>query len=239
MDYPNIKEYSKETLLKYEKEVVGIYLSGHPLDDYVEKFKNYNFNSGMVEIAEKEEGFEGEGEDEPVSYVGDVQNDMKVVCGGIITDVRKTVTKTGNKEMGFAKLEDLLGTIDLTFFPNAYRNLKHLIVEDSMATIKGKLNLREGEKPTILVDEIIPWNNKAKQQTEKKEEKLFIKFDVTNVPLYNNIVNIINSYPGSSEVYVRCTATGNAFKMNKEVSISQHLLGELLGILPEDCVIAK
>lgn len=239
LDYPNIKEYSKETLLKYEKEVVGIYLSGHPLDDYVEKFKNYNFNSGMIEVAEKEEDLENEGDDEIVSYVGDVQNDMKVVCGGIITDVRKTVTKNGNKEMGFAKLEDLLGTVDLTFFPNAYRTLKHLIIEDSMATIKGKLNLREGEKPTILVDEIIPWNNKSKQQTGKKEEKLFIKFDVTNVPLYNNIINIINSYPGSSEVYVRCTATGNAFKMNKEVSISQHLLGELLGILPEDCVVAK
>ena len=124
-------------------------------------------------MRKKKKDLENEGDDEIVSYVGDVQNDMKVVCGGIITDVRKTVTKNGNKEMGFAKLEDLLGTIDLTFFPNAYRHLKHLIVEDSMATIKGKLNLREGEKPTILVDEIIPWNNKAKQQTEKKEEKHF------------------------------------------------------------------
>ena len=107
-----------------------------------------------------------------------------------------------------------------------------------MATIKGKLNFRDGEKPCIIVDEILPW--KAEQKpAEEKIEKLYLKFNVTDIPLYNTIAGIINSYPGKSEVFVRCSETGNAFKMNKEVSISQHLLGELLGVLGEDDVIVK
>ena len=238
LDYPNIKEFTKDALLKFEKEVVGIYLSGHPLDDFIDKFKTFNLNSGMLELAQTEEGLEDE--EHHQKYIGEVENDMKVICGGLLTDVRKTVTKNGNKEMGFAKVEDLYGTIDLTFFPNAYRNLKHLIIEDSMVTIKGKLNIREDEKPTVLVDEIIPWKkDQAKQQTEQKTEKLYIKFDVSNVPLYNSIIKILATYPGKSEVIVKCTSTQKAFKLNKEVSISQHLLGELLGVITENDIVIK
>ena len=119
--------------------------------------------------------------------------------------------------------------------------LKHLLVEDSMVTIKGKLNIREDEKPTVLVDEIIPWKVDKNQNVEKKEikEKLYIKFDVTNIPLYNSIIKIMNTYPGNTEVIVKCTATEKAFKLNKTIAISQHLLGELLGILSENDIIIK
>lgn len=239
LDYPNIKEFNRESLLKFEKEVVGIYLSGHPLDDYLDKFKQYNFNTSMLDTtSDVEEGDHLEEEQSEQFINSGLENDMRVVCGGIISDIRKTMTKSGNKEMGFAKLEDLYGTIDLTIFPGPYRNVKHLLVEDSMATIKGKLNFRDGEKPCIIVDEILPW--KAEQKpAEEKIEKLCLKFNVTDIPLYNTIAGIINSYPGKSEVFVRCSETGNAFKMNKEVSISQHLLGELLGVLGEDDVIVK
>lgn len=236
LDYPNIKEFTKDALLKFEKEVVGIYLSGHPLDDYIDKFKNYNLNSSMLETEEQEEGFDDSVEQ---TYSSEVENDMKVVCGGILTDIRKTVTKNGNKEMGFAKLEDLYGVIELTIFPNAYRSVKGNLIEDSMATVKGKLNLREGEKPSVLVDEIIPWNKQAKTSGKENQGKLYLKFDTKNVQLYNSIVSIIGNYPGESEVIVRCSSTGNAFKMNKKVAISQHVLSELYGILPESDIVAK
>ncbi|MCI6542366.1 MAG: DNA polymerase III subunit alpha [Firmicutes bacterium] len=240
LEIPNIKEFSKDAMLKYEKEVVGIYLSGHPLDDYIDKFKNYNLNSSMLEVEESETDTDDSEEKEETSYSGNVENDMKVVCGGIITEIRKTVTKNGNREMGFAKLEDLYGTIELTFFPNAYRNLKNMLIEDTMATIKGKLNLREGEKPTIIVDEIIPWKETQKQEIqEEKKEKLYLKFDVENVVSYNTIVKILSTYPGQSEVIVKSSSSGNAFKMNKHVSINQYLLGELLGVLSESDVVVR
>ena len=236
LDKENIKEFNKDSLLKFEKEVVGIYLSGHPLDDFIDKYKSFNLTSNMLETKENEEILEDD-EINNVSYDESIKNDMKVICGGLISDVRKTVTKNGNKEMGFAKLEDLYGTIDLTVFPGPYKSLKNLLNEDTMATIKGKLNIREGEKPTVLVDEIIPW--KQQKEVKDKKEKLYLKFDTTNIQLYNVITGIINSYPGNSEVLVRCCETGKAFKLNKDVSISQHLLGELLGVLDENDILIK
>ena len=239
LEYPNIKEFNKESLLKFEKDVVGIYLSGHPLDDHLDKFKKYNFNTSMLETSpEQEENLEEAEDSSPLKQDSGLENDSKIVCGGIISDIRKTLTKNGNKEMAFARLEDLYGQIDLTIFPGPYRNLKHLLIEDSMATIKGKINFRNSEKPCIIVDEILPWKIDVTQKTQKVE-KLCLRFNVTDIPLYNKIAEIINSYPGASEIYVKCSETGNAFKMNKTVSISQHLLGELLGVLGEGDVIVK
>ena len=238
LDYPNIKEYNKDAKLKFEKEVVGIYISGHPLDDYLEKFKEYNLTSDKIQP--KEQLDELEEVEEEVSYLSELENDSKVICGGIITEVRKTVTRNGNKEMGFAKLEDLYGIIDLTFFPNNYKRLKHLLVEDNMATIVGKLNLRHGEKPTVLVDDLVLWKNNNKKETENKSlEKLYLKFDLNDIKLYNSVINILSSYPGQSEVVVKCASSGNVFKMNRQVSTSKHLLIELLGIIPESDIVVK
>ena len=237
IEYPNIKEFNKEMLLKFEKEVVGIYLSGHPLDQYLSKFKLYNLTSNMLEKEEADELME-DGEELQIAYDENIKNDMKVTCGGILFDIRKTVTKNGNKEMAFAKLEDLYGNIELTIFPASYKVIKNFLIEDSMVTVKGKLNIRDGEKPTVLVDEIIPWQNN-KEIEKNQNERLFLKFNTTDIKLYNTILSIISSYPGKSEIFVRCSATEKAFKMNRKASISQHLLGELLGILPQEDVLVK
>lgn len=237
LDYPNVKEFTKDAKLKFEKEVVGIYISGHPLDDYIDKFKDFNLTSEMIKPTETTE--EPELDEDAVAYSTELENDMRVTCGGIITDIRKTVTRNGNKEMAFAKLEDLYGTIELTFFPNNYKRLKNLIATDLMATIVGKLNIREGEKATVLVDDIIPWKSNKPVVNENPTEKLYLKFDLTNIKLYNSIINIISSYPGKSEVIVKCSATGNVFKMNREVNVSKHLLIELVGLLPETDIIVK
>lgn len=140
--------------------------------------------------------------------------------------------------MAFAKLEDLYGVIELTIFPNNYQKLKKLLIEESMATIIGKLNIRTGEKPTVIVDEIIPWKTNIPQKSEKIE-KLYLKFDLNNIKLYNSIVTILSSYPGSSEVIVKCSSSENVFKMNRTISTSKHLLVELLGLLPENDIIVK
>ena len=241
LDYPDIKEFNKDAKLKFEKEVVGIYISGNPLDEHLEKFKDFNLKSTMLEPVESE--FDEDSDDNSPKYSNDLQNDMKVMCGGILGDCRKTVTKNGNREMGFAQVEDLYGTIDLMFFPDCYRRLKPLIVDDNLVTIKGHLSIRDGEKPTVIVEDLIPW-----KKTEKKEEepervepkkRLCLRFDTTDTLLYNKIVSVIATYPGESEVYVRCLQTGTAFKMNKTVTISNHLQNELCGILEEENIIVQ
>ena len=171
-------------------------------------------------------------------YGGAVNNNynIKEINGDFISNYIETIGENGIGQGG--AISNKYGQIDLTIFPGPYRNLKHLLIEDSMATIKGKINFRNSEKPCIIVDEILPWKIDVTQKTQKVE-KLCLRFNVTDIPLYNKIAEIINSYPGASEIYVKCSETGNAFKMNKTVSISQHLLGELLGVLGEGDVIVK
>ena len=142
--------------------------------------------------------------------------------------------------MCFAELEDLWGTIDITFFPDVYRRNKHLILDDNLVTIKGRLSIRDGEKPSVIVEEIIPWKKNVTQEVqEEKKQRLCLKFDTNNISLYNDVIEIISTYPGESEVFVRCTETGKAFKMNKTVSISSHLESELFGVLGEDNIVIQ
>lgn len=240
LKYPDIKEYTKEAKLKSEKEVVGIYLSGHPLEEYADKFKSFNLTSDkLLPIKnDSEEEIEDE-ESTEEEYFSELQNNSRVICGGIITEIRKTITRNGNREMAFAKIEDLYGIIELTIFPNNYHKLKNLLIEDSMATIVGKLNIRSGEAPTVIVDEIIPWQAKKANESVEKNETLYLKFDLNNIKIYNAVITLLSSYPGNSEVIVKCSSSENAFKMNRTVSVSKHLMVELLGLLPENDIVVK
>ncbi|MBO4412641.1 MAG: DNA polymerase III subunit alpha, partial [Clostridia bacterium] len=238
LDYPNIKEFNDDAKLKFEKEVVGIYISGHPLDEYADKFKEFNLKSSMLKV--EEEGDEENEEDDTPKYSADIQPDMKVTCGGILENVRKQITKKGNREMGFAELEDLWGTIELTFFPDAYRRFKELVVDDNLVTIKGRLSLRDGENASVVVEDVTAWKKKAVENVvEEKKQRLCLKFNTMDIELYNKVISIIGTYPGENEVYVRCTETGKAFKMNKTTNISNHLENELVGALGEDNVIVQ
>ena len=240
LEYPKIKEYTKDAKLKFEKEVVGIYISGNPLDEYLDKYKDISLTSNKLQPVESDE-ISSEDNVEDVRYSDDLQNDMKISCGGILEDCKKIITKNGNKEMGHAVIEDPYGTIDILFFPDAYRKFKQIFIDDTLVTIKGRLSLRDGEKPTVIVEEMIPWKKNEQHQKVEDEplKKLYLKFDTTNIILYNRIVSILSDYPGESEVIVRCTSTGNAFKMNKTVSISMILQTELLGVLEESNVVVK
>ena len=239
LEYPQIKEFNKDAKLKFEKEVVGVYISGNPLDDYLDKFKEYSFNSTM--LSEVESDIDCGCEDE-VKYSHELVNDMKVVFGGILLDCRKTVTKNGNREMGFATVEDPYGNIDIMLFPDAYRRFKDLVVDDNLVTVKGHLSLKDNEKPIIIVEELIPWK-KAEKAEEKQEEKpkkrLCLRFDVSNIELYNKVVTILSNYPGESEVCVRCTQSGKAFKMNNKVEISNLIENELCGVLDEGNIVVQ
>ena len=240
LEYPDIKEFSKDAKLKFEKEVVGIYISGNPLDDYLDKYKEFNLTSNKLVPVEEDEEFVDDNAETKVEYEYELQNDLKVVCGGILSDCRKLITKNGNREMGFAQIEDPYGTIDVMFFPDAYRRFKNVFVDDTLVTIKGRLSIREGEKPIVVVEDLLPWQTQEKvQQVEEVHQNLYLKFDTTNIELYNKIVSVLADYVGESEVFVRCSCTGKAFKMNKKVSISNHLENELCGILSEDSIVIK
>ena len=120
---PDIKEFSKNAKLKFEKDVLGIYLSGHPLDDYLEYFDDFNLTSEMLTAesdAEQDDIIDDGEQEQEITYASNITDGMSVTCGGLVTEIKKVYTKNGNKEMCIIKLEDLYGTLELMLFPAIY-----------------------------------------------------------------------------------------------------------------------
>lgn len=128
----NLKEsdpMSKNEMLQNEKDLLGLYVTGHPLDKYREKIEKL----GKPIIKIKEDG---------------KQNDI-VICAGIITDIRDVYTKAGD-HMAIIKMSDFTGTIELAVFPRTYKDVSNLLVKENCIAIKGKVNLRNEEKSIAL-----------------------------------------------------------------------------------------
>lgn len=239
VEYPNIKEYDMDTKLKLEKEVVGVYISGHPLDNYLDKYKDFNLTSDQ--FIPDEEDFESVEDTEEEKEYSNLTDGMNVTCGGIITEVKKLLTKKGNKEMAFLKIEDLYGTIDVMLFPAVYAKFKDLLVVDNMVTIKGKISIRVGEAPCVLADEIVSWkdNNEINLNTEVevKEKKLYLKYDTTDTVLHKQIGECLLNYQGNVTVIVKCSATNKVYEWPKlKVNPNSFLLNELHAYIPDEFI---
>ena len=235
--YPNIPEFDEQTKLKLEKEVVGVYISGHPLSNYTHKFKEFNLTADMLEVDENEEEQPDDNEQEDVVYEG-LTDGMEVTCGGIVVEIKKLLSKRDKKEMAFAKVEDLYGVIELMFFPQAYTKFKSKLTYDSLVTIHGKLSIRSGEKPVVMVDNVIPWDLNQNGGEENKISTLYLKYDVSNIALHDDIYKTLKNYVGVSPVVV-VDLNNKPFKLNIKVNPSSFLLNELHAYLPDEFIKLK
>lgn len=129
---PNVEEYDKETILAYEKEVLGIYLSGHPL----ERYRN------MMEKMISARTIDFQPTDEDEEDENHVRDNQKVIIGGMIVEKNIKYTKT-NKVMAFLTVEDLLGTVEVMVFPRDYEKWQNMINEDARVFIQGRVSAEE------------------------------------------------------------------------------------------------
>ena len=161
---PNVPEFPDSLRLSYEKEVLGLYLTGHPLASDEQLWRNHitNFASDFqhTEEEETEGGFEG-----AKSKLIDGQ---EVIVGGLIMD--KTIKSTkNNKMMAFITLEDLYGSVEVLIFPNRYEQYRDLLEEDNRIFIKGKVSFEEEEDSKLLCDFIAPFDKADEiHQTPKR-----------------------------------------------------------------------
>ena len=235
LNYPNIKEFNKETLLKNEKEYVGIYLSGHPLDNYLDKYDGFNLTSDMITVNPDDEDFdEVDVEEEKQEF----QDGQSVTCGGMIVEFKKIITKKTGKEMGAIKLEDLYGTMEVVVMPNIFPKFKSILKEDEFVTIKGKISFRN-DTPSVIAENIILWERKDGEDENSNNKKLYIRCDTKNFDLFNKVKSSISAYPGKNNVIIKCTNCGKAFSYSQDVDINNYLLNELYGIVGENNVIVK
>lgn len=144
---PDVKNFDKEELISMEKEMLGVYITGHPLKEYEEQIKRLvSVNAqDLAEVLDSEE------QGGSHSFVRD---GMQAVMAGIITYKKNLITKN-NKMMAFANLEDLYGTVEVVVFPNVYEKFGNLVSEDSIVSISGSINFKEGEMPKLLAERIV------------------------------------------------------------------------------------
>ena len=144
---PDVGEYNKEMLLGFEKEVLGVYVSGHPLEEYQELWQNCISNTAGDFALDEETG--------EVQLVRDQAN---AVIGGLIAD--KTVKYTKNdKIMAFLNVEDLIGNVEVVVFPQVYERYSTLLVEDAKVFIRGRVSLEEDKDGKLICDQIISFED--------------------------------------------------------------------------------
>lgn len=144
---PDVKNFDKEELISMEKEMLGVYITGHPLKEYEEQIKRLV----SVNAQDLAEALDNEEQGGSHSFVRD---GMQAVMAGIITYKKNLITKN-NKMMAFANLEDLYGTVEVVVFPNVYEKFGNLVSEDSIVSISGSINFKEGEMPKLLAERIV------------------------------------------------------------------------------------
>jgi DNA polymerase-3 subunit alpha len=240
VNYPNIKEYDTMEKLKKEKEVCGIYISGSPLDDYLQVMKDYNFNSSMIESEDEEMTGNEDYETNTSEFLNEIKDGMNVDCGGIISNVHKIMTKQSNKPMAILTIEDIYGEFDCMMFNKLYEKLAESVTVDRIVHISGRVSVRVGEKPIILIESVEFLDEKKSQilqsktenkvfgdnkKAEEKIPKVYLRFDITNTDTLSTVREILSGYIGKSPVFVQ--HMGKLYDLKMHVDPSNSLNAEI------------
>lgn len=180
---PDVGEYTMEQKLAFEKEVMGIYVSGHPLEAYAEVMKK-NITNTTLDFALDEETGEVK-----------VRDGASAVVGGIITSKTVKTTRT-NSMMAFITLEDMVGVVEVIIFPKDYDKNKNYLNEDNKILVKGKITVEEEKAAKLICQEIIPFDSMPKE--------IWIKYPDKNIFVEDEqkLYQILSQYDGEDSVYI-------------------------------------
>ncbi len=221
---PEMEEYTSKIMLTLEKEVLGIYLSGHPLAEYEEKIRTHT--SATSKDFRLPDDIE---EERPL------RDGQRAKVGGIIVQ-KKIITTRNNKTMAFVTIEDVLGTIEVIVFPNIYEKGAHYFDEDRIVLIEGKVTMKEEEDAKIICEKVVGM--------EEFGESVILKLteDQRTSDIRNKLLYIFGNYKGNATVVVESVETGEQkpFPSRYNVQVNGriiHDLGLLLG--KESIVVPK
>lgn len=208
---PKVGEYAKETKLAFEKEVLGVYISGHPLEEYEEQWQKA-ISATTLDFQLDEE-----------SNHSKVHDGAREIIGGFITEKTMKATKT-NQMMAFVTVEDLLGTVEVVVFPRDYEKNRNLLEVDRKVFIKGRVS-EEDDKPSKLIcEKVVPFN--------QIKRELWIQFP--NKADYLKNEQIVYGYladsEGEDEVVIYCQAERAVKRLpkNRNIQIAPQVLSKLM-----------
>lgn len=228
--YPPADEFSPEMLLKYEKEVAGMYLSGHPMAQYRELSKALKC-AQIGDIAAEESRYK--------------DND-RVLLLGLITSAKKKITKS-DATMAFLNFEDMTGSIEVIVFPKTLIEKPTMFHEGNILLLHGRVSMREDEDTKVVCEAVEPCPSsvpaeaaKAPTQEKKKAARgLFLRFDTASSPQIEYCRKLLNIFDGAVPLYYYFADT-KEYKRNpigQNIDVNDVLLRELRKILGESNVI--
>ena len=216
---PDVGEYTKENLLGFEKEVLGVYVSGHPLESYEEEWRKV--------ISATTADFQVDPE---VGYTK-VRDGAREIIGGIIAEKTVKHTKT-NQMMAFLTVEDLFGTVEVVVFPRDYEKYRQYLEEDNKIFVKGRVSEEDDKASKLICEKILPFGQKKKE--------LWIQFPDKETYLEEEAITYgyLADSEGNDEVVIYCEKEKIVKKLpaNKNISINPQILSRLMNHFGENRV---
>lgn len=235
-ELPDIEEFDKKHLLKMEKESVGMYLSGHPMEEYQQLCARIcgGINIGMILEA-------GETNEDAAPVDNGINDGDRVTVAGIIT-ARKDKTTKSNRRMAFVQLEDLFGVVEVLVFPKVYDELTQLLREEEMIVAKCNVSIREDEETKLLLESAEPLSlyirnenavPKNKGHKNYSGKKLFIKMGTQNARVSKLVLSVLRRFPGDMPAVFYIADSGKKFCVPEDMFVTpdEALLEELAAIL--------
>ena len=209
ISYPDVGEYEKEQKLAMEKEVLGIYVSGHPLEDDIERLERSVTAHTSDFVIDEETG------------KTKIHDRESCIIGGLISEMSVKLTKK-NQNMAFITLEDLRGTVEVVVFPRQYATYQSLLREDAKVFIKGTTQISE-EESKVICNQIISF--------EDSRQELWIQFADKEAFFKEEdaLKGILTSYPGKNPVVIYCKTERAVNRLGRDYMVSgdENLLFDL------------
>lgn len=221
---PQLSEYPKGELLQYEKEALGFYLSGHPLDEYRDVIKANVTATSLDFHLDDETG------------KSSLRDQQRVTIGGIITEVTPKTTKT-QKQMAFIQVEDMVGTVEIIVFPNIYQFKRPLLKADNKVFIYGHVNVSDDENSKLIADNIYSF--------EEAPKELWLQFDSkdTYFALNEQVDSILREFTRTAgtdnqgtapvSIYLKKEKAVKNLGLDHTVNINTALMDKLIELLGE------
>lgn len=242
---PPLPELPKKALLDMEKEVAGVYVSGHPLDEFREELSRLEVNAGFLAALADEH------EDKGLSLDG-----MSVAMGGLITERKMKATRKGDM-MAFITLEDLFGSTEVLVFPRVFERCRAELSGEEAVLLRGKLSIREDDAPKLILDSVVPLRHGAQltaeplpppemtpavppERAEARPVNKRLYLRVKNEFQRNQAADLLVKTPGSYVVTFYVADEGKAYQAPRELWVSEAVdLISLREYLGEENVVFK
>ena len=232
---PDVPEFSPKERMRMERETTGLYLSGHPMDEYREQARR----AGAVKIGAVVSSFSG-GE-----QAGRFKDEQLVLLTGVITSY-KTKTTRNNTLMAYITLEDDTGDLELLTFARTLDRDGAYIAEDNLVLVRGRISARDDKDPQILVDQIRPVSDLelggtppagTADGTRSRPQKLYVRLPSQESPVYDKLRLILTMFPGDSQIVLFLADTEK--RLAAKCLHHPALIDELRELVGEDHVVLK